>query len=125
MAGLPGANQRLGDGLQTAALVVLNDREAPSLVRRPQDFAPEDLEGLVALGRAGQWLELYRRMRVQILDRRAHPPVEPLFNINANRCRCHAAGKHCYFLPVGDLTPMLPEQPAGNPERGKRGLCRR
>jgi hypothetical protein len=42
---------------------------------------------------------------VKIMDRRPAPPVEPLFNINANRWSAHAPGTS-YFLPINDLTLM-------------------
>ncbi len=42
---------------------------------------------------------------MKIQDGRAAPPLEPLFNISANRWSAHAPGT-TYFLPVNDLTLM-------------------
>lgn len=104
MAGLVGRTVASGDCLQTVGLVVMNDHGTWWL-RRPQDLPPEDVAALMEHSRRGEHLEAYRRTRVQLADRRLHPPVEPIFNINANRWSAHAPGSS-YFLPVGDLTPM-------------------
>jgi hypothetical protein len=104
MAGLVGRTVASGDGLQTVALIVTNDT-ATYLIRRPRELSPEDLAELIALGRKGEFTELYRRCRVKIKDGRARTPSDPLFNINANRWSAHAPGTS-YFLPVNDLTLM-------------------
>lgn len=104
MAGLVGRTVASGDGLQTVALAVINDQGA-WFVRRPENLPPTDLVALVELGRRGEFTEAYRRSRVRLSDRRVHPPVEPIYNINANRWSAHAPGSS-YFLPIGDLTPM-------------------
>src|SRR4030095_11283467 len=66
---------------------------------------PAEVAALVELSRRGDYLEAYRRTRVRIFDRRVHPPVEPIFNIDLTRWSLHPPGSS-YFLPVGDLTPM-------------------
>ncbi len=104
MAGLFARSIASGDGLQTVALVVTNDT-GTHLVRRPRELPSGDIPGLIDLGRRGEFTEIYRRTRVQIKDGRAAPPVEPLFNISANRWSAHAPGTS-YFLPVNDLTFM-------------------
>lgn len=104
MAGLFARTIASGDGLQTVALVVTNDT-GTHLVRRPRELPASDIPGLIDLGRRGEFTEIYRRSRVKIKDGRAAPPVEPLFNISANRWNAHAAGTS-YFLPVNDLTFM-------------------
>lgn len=104
MAGLLARTIASGDGLQTVALVVIND-QAAHLVRRPRELPAGDLPELLELGRQGRFTELYRRTRVKLQDGRAAPPAEPLFNINANRWSAHAPGTTC-FLPVNDLTFM-------------------
>ena len=104
MAGCVGRTVASGDCLQTVSLFVINDRGA-WWVRRPAELPPTALEEALDLGRRGAWTQLYHRTRIQVSDRRVHPPVEPLFNINANRWSLHAPGS-TYFLPVGDLTPM-------------------
>ena len=104
MAGLFARTIASGDGLQTVALIVTNDT-GTHLVRRPRELPSSDIPSLIALGRRGEFTELYRRSRVKIKDGRSAPPVEPLFNISANRWSAHAAGTS-YFLPVNDLTFM-------------------
>ncbi len=104
MAGLVARTIASGDGLQTVALIVIND-EATYLVRRPRELPAADLPGIIELGRQGAFTELYRRLRVKLKDGRAAPPTDPLFNINANRWSAHAPGT-TYFLPINDLSFM-------------------
>jgi len=104
MAGLVARTIASGDGLQTVGLVVTNDR-ATYLVRKPRELPASDIPQLIELGARGQFAEIYRRTRVQIKDGRAATPIEPLFNINANRWSAHAPGT-TYLLPINDLTLM-------------------
>ncbi|MGE3308891.1 MAG: hypothetical protein AB7O66_02890 [Limisphaerales bacterium] len=104
MAGLVGRTVASGDCLQTIALFVINDRGA-WLIRRPRELSATALTEAIQLGDRGEWTRLHELVRVRVAERRVHPPVEPLFNINANRWSLHAPGSS-YFLPVGDLTPM-------------------
>jgi len=104
MAGLVGRTIASGDGLQTVALVVINDQGA-WLVHRPRELAATDIPELIELGRQGAFTELYRRCRIKFKDSRAITPTEPLFNINANCWSAHAPGT-TYFLPINDLTFM-------------------
>ena len=104
MAGLVGRTIASGDGLQTVSLVVTND-EATWLIRRPRELPAGEIANLIALGKRGEFSDIYRRCRVKIKDGRTQTPSEPLFNINANRWSAHAPGTS-YFLPVNDLTFM-------------------
>jgi hypothetical protein len=104
MAGLVARTIASGDGLQTVALIVIND-EGAWLVRRPRELPGGEISKLIALGKLGDFTEFYRRCRVKIADERPRTPTEPLFNINANRWSAHAPGSTC-FLPVNDLTFM-------------------
>jgi hypothetical protein len=104
MAGLVGRTIASGDGLQTVALVVINDTGC-YLIRRPRELPPATIPELIELGRRGELVELYRRSRVKIKSGRAALSSEPLFNINANRWWAHAPGS-TYFLPINDLTFM-------------------
>jgi hypothetical protein len=104
MAGLVARTIASGDGLQTVALVVTNDT-GTHLVRRPRELPAGDIGQLIEMGRRGDFAGIYRQCRVKIKEGRAAPPVEPLFNINANRWSAHAPGTS-YFLPVNDLTFM-------------------
>jgi len=104
MAGLVARTIANGDGLQTVALIVINDGGA-WLVRRPRELPAADISKLIKLGKRGDFTELYRRCRVKIADERPKTPAEPLFNINANHWSAHAPGS-TIFLPVNDLTFM-------------------
>jgi hypothetical protein len=104
MAGLVARTIASGDGLQTVALIVTNDN-ATYLVRRPRELSNMTVQELLDKGRLGAFLDLYCSSRVKIKDGRASPPMEPLFNINANRWSAYAPGT-TYFLPVNDLTLM-------------------
>jgi hypothetical protein len=104
MAGLVARTIASGDGLQTVALIIIND-DGAWLVRRPRELPAADIPKLIELGKRGEFTELYRRCRVKIADERPKTPTEPLFNINANRWSAHAAGS-TIFLPVNDLTFM-------------------
>ena len=104
MAGLFGRTVASGDGIQTVALIVIND-EATFLVRRPRELSGSAVPELIEFGRQGAFTEIYRRCRVKIKEGRARTPTDPLFNINANRWSAHAPGTS-YFLPVNDLTLM-------------------
>jgi hypothetical protein len=102
MAGLVARTIASGDGLQTVALVVIND-DGAWLMRRPRELPATDIPDLIELGKRGEFTDLYRRCRVKISDARPKTPAEPLFNINANRWSAHAPGS-TIFLPVNDLT---------------------
>ena len=104
MAGLVGRTIASGDGLQTVALVLTND-EGTWLIRRPRELPPAMIPELVELGRQGNFLEIYHRLRVRLAPGRVAPPSTPLFNINANAWSANAPGT-TYFLPVNDLTFM-------------------
>lgn len=104
MGGLVARTIASGDGLQTVALVVIND-SSTHLARLPRDLPSGEIPKIIELGRRGEFTEAYRRSRVKIKEGRAAPPIEPLFNINANRWSAHAPGTTC-FLPINDLTFM-------------------
>src|SRR6266404_5334694 len=91
MSGLVARTVASGDGLQTVSLVVIND-EGTWLVRRPQELPASDIPQLIDLARNDRFTELYQRCRVKIKDGRTTIPIEPLFNINANRWSAHAPG---------------------------------
>jgi hypothetical protein len=93
-----------GDAVQAASLVVIND-DATYLIKRPQDFSPQEIHALLDQMHQRHFTELYRRMRVRIRDGRAAPPLAPMFNVNVNRWSLYAPGT-TYFLPINELTFM-------------------
>ena len=104
LAGLLGRTVASPDAINTVSVFVTND-EATYLLRRPQDFAPDEIPTLVELARRGELVELYRRSRVKISDGRAAPPVEPGYNFNINRWALYAPGS-TYLLPVEEMTAI-------------------
>jgi hypothetical protein len=102
MAGLLGRTVGSGDAIQSVAVVVSN-AEATCLLRRPRDFAPAEIPELVALARAGDYVEIYRRSRVPLRAGRTAAPLDPPFNLDVNRWSLYdPAGT--YFLPINELT---------------------
>lgn len=93
-----------GDAIQAVSLVVSND-EATYLMKRPQDFAPEEIEELACLAERGAFVELYRRSRIKIRDGRTAPTLEPLVNLHVNHWSLYPKGSS-YFLPINELTFM-------------------
>jgi hypothetical protein len=104
LAGLLGRAVASPDAINTVSVFVTND-EATYLLKRPQDFAPHEITTLVELARQGELVELYRKGRIKITERRAAPPVEPGYNFNINRWALYAPGS-TYFLPVEEMTAV-------------------
>ena len=102
MAGAVSRTISSGDAINAVALFVTND-EATYYIRRPQDFAPNEIPALLEAAQRGQLVELYRHLRVKIKDGRAAPPLDPPINFSLNRWSLYARGG-TYFLPVNDLT---------------------
>lgn len=91
-----------GDAIQTVSLIVAND-EVTYLIKRPQDFSPNEIHALIDQANKQEFTDLYRRMRVKIKEGRAAPPM---FNVNVNRWSLYAPGT-TYFLPINELTFMV------------------
>jgi hypothetical protein len=102
MSRLLGRTIPSGDAASTVALLVMN-QDATYYVKRPQDFAAQEIPELVRLAEAGEYVELYRRSRVKIRDGRVAPSLEPIFNINCNLWSLYDPAA-TYFLPVNELT---------------------
>ena len=93
-----------GDAIQTVSLIVAND-DVTYLIKRPQDFSPNEIHALIDQANKQEFTDLYRRMRVKIKEGRAAPPLAPMFNVNVNRWSLYAPGT-TYFLPINELTFM-------------------
>ena len=102
IAGLLGRTVASGDAIHTISVAVTND-EATCLLKRPQDFAPQEIPEIVALARQGELTELYRKSRVCLKAGRVAPPLEPLFNLDVNRWSLYDPASS-YFLPIAELT---------------------
>lgn len=104
LAGRLGRTVASADAVHTVAVVVTNDT-ATYLLKRPQDFEAGEISELVRLAEQGALLELYRRSRIRLSDRRTAPPLDPLHNFPINRWSLYAAGT-TYFLPVIETTAL-------------------
>ena len=104
LAGRLGRTVASPDAVNAVSVVVTNDRGA-WLLRRPQDFAAAEFHELVRLAQQGALTELYRRVRVQLSDRRSAPPLDPGYNFSINRWSLYAPGT-TYFLPIIETTAL-------------------
>jgi hypothetical protein len=104
LAGLLGRTVASGDAIHTVSVFVIN-HESTFLLKRPRDFAPEEIPALADAARGGRFTELYRRSRVQIADCRVAPPLEPMFNLAVNEWSLYDEAS-TYFLPVNELTHL-------------------
>src|SRR2546425_12632322 len=67
MGGLVARTIASGDGLQTVALIVIND-DGAWLVRRPSEMPAREISKLVELGKLGDFTEFYARSRGTIVE---------------------------------------------------------
>jgi hypothetical protein len=104
MSGLLGRTVPSGDAIQTVALLLMN-QQGTYYLKRPQDFAPEEIRELIGLAEREAYVECYRRSRVKICATPVTAPREPIFNINCNQWSLYDPAA-TYFLPVNDLTRM-------------------
>ena len=103
MAGLGGRTVPSGDAIQTVSVFVLNE-DATYLLKRPQDFPAAELPKLAGLARRGEFVELYRRSRVELRHGRPRlPGLDPMYNLAVNRWSLYDPAS-TYFLPVNELT---------------------
>ncbi len=102
LARLPGRTIPSGDAIHTVSLVITNDH-ATYLIKRPQDYAQDEIQDLARLADKGDFVEIYRRSRVEIKDTRAKTSLEPLVNLDVNRWSLFRPGS-TYFLPVNEFT---------------------
>ncbi len=102
MAGLLGRTVPSGDAIHTVSVFVLNE-DVTYLLKRPRDFAPDEVPELADLARRGEYTQLYRRSRVKVRDGRRHPGLDPMYNLAVNRWSLYDPAS-IYFLPVAELT---------------------
>ena len=104
LAGRLGRTVASADAVNTVAVLVTNDR-GTWLLKRPQDFTPGEFAELIKLAKQGALLELYRRSRIQLSDRRTAPPLDAKYNFSINRWSLYAPGT-TYFLPIIETTAI-------------------
>jgi len=92
------------DAAHNVSLAIVND-SGTYLMRRPQDFEPAEFEEIEALANEGNVLEMYRRSRIQLSERRLDAPLQPPFNLPVNQWDLYPKGS-TYFIPIGEYTLM-------------------
>lgn len=92
------------DAVNAVSVLVTND-SGTWLLKRPQDFAPTEFAELIRLAKEGALTDLYKRVRVQLSDRRTAPPLDPGYNFSINRWSLYAPGT-TYFLPIIETTAL-------------------
>ena len=92
------------DAVNAVSVLVTNDN-GTWLLKRPQDFSPTEFAELVRLAKQGALTDLYKRVRVQLSDRRTAPPLDPGYNFSINRWSLYAPGT-TYFLPIIETTAL-------------------
>lgn len=104
LAGRLGRTVASPDAVNAVSVLVTNDR-GTWLLKRPQDFAATEFLELVRLAQNGSLTDLYRRVRIQLSDKRTAPPLDPGHNFSINRWSLYAPGT-TYFLPIIETTAL-------------------
>lgn len=104
LAGRLGRTIASPDAVNAVAVLVTNDR-GTWLLKRPQDFATNEFAKLVDSARKGALTDLYKRVRIQLSDRRTAPPLDSGYNFSINRWSLYAPGT-TYFLPIVETTAL-------------------
>ncbi|HKU24844.1 MAG TPA: hypothetical protein VJQ54_05185, partial [Candidatus Sulfotelmatobacter sp.] len=104
LAGRLGRTVASPDAVNAVSVLVTNDH-GTWLLKRPQDFAPSEFVELVRLAKQGALIDLYKRVRVPLSDRRTAPPLDPGYNFSINRWSLYAPGT-TYFLPIIETTAL-------------------
>lgn len=104
MVSLIGRTFSSADAAATSALFITAD-DGTFAMRRPQDFARDEIDDLAALARAGEFTRIYERSRVRISDRRTEIPREVPFTPPFNKWSTNLPGS-TYFVPVTDVTAL-------------------
>jgi hypothetical protein len=104
MAALTGRTVASADAVHGTALFVIND-EGTYLLRRPQDFPQIDIGDLGEMTSNQQVAELYKRLRIQISDKRTTIPREVPHMFPFNKWSSNLPGS-TYFVPASDMTGL-------------------
>lgn len=91
-----------GDASHADTMFVIDD-DGAWLLRRPQDYLPQQIPELVALARERKLTELYERSRVRIANGRIDIPHDVRYMLSLNKWSANRPGT-TYFLPVAELT---------------------
>jgi hypothetical protein len=92
------------DALHTVIVFVIND-DGAWMLRRPQDFPPSQIAGLVEAAREGRLTEIHERSRVRIAAKRVDVPREAPYVPPFNKWSANVPGS-TYFIPINELTAL-------------------
>ena len=94
------------DGVHAVSMCVLND-EGAWLLKRPQDYDPSEIPGLVEDAREHRLVALYEKSRVQIADERPALPTESetIGIIPFNKWAANQPGT-TYFVPINEYSAL-------------------
>jgi hypothetical protein len=91
-----------GHALHYVTVFVMND-EGVWMLKRPQDFAADEMSGLIRQAHAREFVPLYEKSRVRIADSRLDVPRQKPFVPPFNKWSANTPGT-TYFLPVNEFT---------------------
>jgi hypothetical protein len=93
-----------GDAMHNSTVFVINDHGA-WLLKRPQDYPREEISQFVGDAHAHRLVDLYRKARIGIADKRVEVPREMPFVAPFNKWSANVAGT-TYFLPIAELSAL-------------------
>jgi hypothetical protein len=93
-----------GDAMHDCTVFVINDT-GTWLLKRPQDYARNQILELIREAKANRLTELYYKARVRIGDQRIDVPREVPFVPPFNKWMANVVGT-TYFLPIAELSAL-------------------
>ncbi len=123
MMSMVGRTQSSADAVATATLFILRD-DGTYAMRRPQDFAPDEYEALVRLGREQRFTEMYERSRIAVADHRLDDPARGAVHAALQQVVSQHPGCHLFRAGHGGHG-ALPDDPLRGARRGVRLLLPR
>lgn len=93
-----------GDNAHPLSLVVIND-DGAWLLRRPQDYAQDEMPDLIAAARRHEFVALYERSRLRLSHGRVDVPRVPPYTPPFNHWSVNPTGS-TVFLPIHELTAL-------------------
>ena len=104
MVHLIGRTVPSGDAVHAVSLFVIND-EGVWLLKRPQDYLPDEIPELIQQSKNFKLLNLYNKSRIKISGVRLDVPREVPMVPPFNKWSANLPGTTC-FLPVNELTAL-------------------
>jgi hypothetical protein len=90
------------DAAHLVTLFVIND-DGVWMMKRPQDFATEEIPGLVEQAQRHQWTSLYEQTRVKIADERVDVPRDVPFIPPINKWSVNLPAT-TYMVPINEIS---------------------